>query len=287
MGDTANPPQPMKIIDLSDDCLRKIFEYLDFENLFNVAISNEWLRPAANDLVKRKYGNYPVRISGFDLHPIFTQNQMSYECTEIIDVIGLKSCLQYLRCFGSSITKLSIQHIKCYNEWRTKRCHHVYQHIKKYCNGSSLELTFIDMPNILFGLCKQPMKNVVSVGLVNCDLKKLLLFDEWFPNMRRSNLSGELTNYKFISGGNQKAMEINEIVNLLKSCQQLQTLQIDVLRLPSKLAFNSLLNMIKHNRMISKLNFKSESIPLFKVDTIFYDLLMNIRFWLNWSCCME
>lgn len=89
--------------------------------------------------------------------------------------------------------------------------------------------------------------------------------------MRRLNLSGELTNYKFISGGNQKAMEINKIVNLLKSCQQLQTLQIDVLRLPSKLAFNSLLNMIKHNRMISKLNFKSESIPLFKVDM--YDVL--------------
>lgn len=48
------PKSTTKIIDLNDDCLVKIFEYLNIQNLLNVALANDWLRSAANDLYKRK-----------------------------------------------------------------------------------------------------------------------------------------------------------------------------------------------------------------------------------------
>lgn len=46
----------MKIIDLNDDCLVKIFGHLGLNELFNVSIASEWLRPAARDVYKHKFG---------------------------------------------------------------------------------------------------------------------------------------------------------------------------------------------------------------------------------------
>lgn len=54
---------PIKITDLYDDCLAKCFEYLDLRSLFNVSVANEWLRPAANDVYKRKFGRKMVQIT--------------------------------------------------------------------------------------------------------------------------------------------------------------------------------------------------------------------------------
>lgn len=47
--------EPMKITDLDDDCLEKIFGYLNLRCLFNVAAANVWLRPAVGVVYKRKF----------------------------------------------------------------------------------------------------------------------------------------------------------------------------------------------------------------------------------------
>lgn len=65
-AETPDQPMTTKIVDLNDDCLLKIFGHLDLKSLLNVAIANEWLRPAVVDVHKQKYGAKPIRIlNGF------------------------------------------------------------------------------------------------------------------------------------------------------------------------------------------------------------------------------
>lgn len=40
----------IKIVHLNDDCLMKFFEDSNIGNLLNVAIANEWLRPATAEV---------------------------------------------------------------------------------------------------------------------------------------------------------------------------------------------------------------------------------------------
>lgn len=61
-----NSHHPKKIIDLKNDCLAKIFGYLNLQSLFNVARANEWLRPAAASVYDRKYGDIKISINSCD-----------------------------------------------------------------------------------------------------------------------------------------------------------------------------------------------------------------------------
>lgn len=53
----ATEKSPTTITDLNDDCLIKCFNYLDFNSLIKVSDASVWLRPAANDVYKRKFGS--------------------------------------------------------------------------------------------------------------------------------------------------------------------------------------------------------------------------------------
>ena len=50
-------PKPIILTDVNDYCKIKIFEYLIWSDLLNVAESNKQLRAAVCDVFKRKYGN--------------------------------------------------------------------------------------------------------------------------------------------------------------------------------------------------------------------------------------
>lgn len=60
------PVQPMKITDLDDVCLEKIFDRLDLHSLFNIAVANEWLRPSARFIYKRKFGTQIVCLTAIE-----------------------------------------------------------------------------------------------------------------------------------------------------------------------------------------------------------------------------
>lgn len=128
-----NGPQPMKITGLNDDCLVKIFKDLDLESLFNVAVANQWLRPAARHVYKRRFGGNRVDIIGDGYSSTPLEN-----CKSIISVAGLKMCLQYLRCFGPSIIDLVVR----YAEWNDVRCEHIHFYINKYCT-ESLKMDYV------------------------------------------------------------------------------------------------------------------------------------------------
>lgn len=118
--DASNPKQqalssdePMKITNLHDFCLMKIFEYLDFRSLFNVAVANRQLRPAATSICISNFGIKTVHL-GNDISADFTPQNGK------MTVNGLKMCLPFLRCFGSSIENLFIFH----HNFNEKQCNY-------------------------------------------------------------------------------------------------------------------------------------------------------------------
>lgn len=174
-------PSSMKITDLDDDCLEKIFKHLSLRSLFNVAVANEWLRPAANIVYKRKFG----------MKQVFIDNGRYTSASGLVlygqtTFIGLKACLQFLRCLGSSINHLNIW----YSRWNKKQCEHIHQYVNEYCANSLVNIEFWDKPNRnpikQFG---KPFVNIHTAMVYNsCLGDQFSSFQQWFPNMRTLKL---------------------------------------------------------------------------------------------------
>lgn len=152
-------PKAKKITDLNDHCLEKIFEHLNFQSLFNVAIANEYQRPAAALMYKRRFRLFQVELIGngyfLDPHPVFVMNKL------IID--QLKSMLQFLRCFGSQITVLEMD-IGFYV--KNKRYELINQYVNKYCAENLVSIEFTSVLKISKGDFPKPFVNVETVEVV-------------------------------------------------------------------------------------------------------------------------
>lgn len=168
------PAQTTKIIDLNDDCLAKIFNDLDLVNLFNVALANEWLRPAAADVYKRKFGSKTVRLRIFPsrIHGL-------YEC-DFIEISDLKLCLQFLRCFGSSICDLTLRY-----RWTGVWSRYIHEYVNKYCANSLVNITFEDKSYGPISHFDKPFVAVQSVTFCGTSQlgNQLSSFAGWFPNV--------------------------------------------------------------------------------------------------------
>lgn len=191
---------PTRIIGLNDDCLMKIFEPLDLQSLFNVAIASEWLRPAARSVYERNFGAIPLEIANcddfcrhntrlrastnFDIRTTFKLQK--YETWNgFIQTNGLMMGLQYLRCFGALITKITIY----YNKSPSKRYQYIDHYINQYCNENLTEIFFRCKPNMSIKNFVKPFVNVKNVTIWHMHLgKQLPLFPKWFPNLQTLSL---------------------------------------------------------------------------------------------------
>lgn len=188
---TVSPDKPIvsttQVTALNHECLTEIFDYLDLQDLVNVAIANEHLRPAAAEMHKQKYGKKPVQIHRCDeKHP--TDNSEVKELDTSIRLLGLKPALQYLRCFGSTITDLTIS----YNHSYSKRYDYVHQYINDYCTEHLTCILFSDMPNIDAKPLQKVFPNVHEVSVWDSDLgKQFPSFVNCFPNLRCLQLHRE------------------------------------------------------------------------------------------------
>lgn len=99
----------MRITDVCDHCLDKIFAFLDLQSLFNVAVANESLRPAARAVYKKKTKKY-LHVLHIMERVRFDRpaNHISINSFNILNVYGLKTCLQFVRCFGPSLHELTL-----------------------------------------------------------------------------------------------------------------------------------------------------------------------------------
>lgn len=248
-----------KITDLDDDCLEKIFMPLDLENMLNVTLSNKWLGSAANVVYKRKFG-----ASNVCLHSVRNTRNSSIVCqANTIVIRNFKVCLQFLRCFGSSITNLEIY----YGHSKNKRYDYVHKYVNEYCAGSVSDIRLYFKPSFAIKNFKKPFVKVQNVQMYGCDLgERFLPFAKWFPNVSHLNIHGFGLKHRFISApptqlehlsitlSDMKSGSILELYkcigDLVKSNRKLQTLTI---RTTIQMEIKSLLNMIEHNRTVSKL----------------------------------
>lgn len=252
---------PLKITDLNEICLEKIFRHLDLTSLFNVAIANEWLRPAAREIYQHRYGQSQSFISGrkFLTHTILQHFNS-------IDVHGLRPCLQYLRCFGPAIRDLWI----LYNKWTKQQCEHIHQYINEYCADTLTSILFQDK-SYNYNPIKQfakPFANVREVCTFDVDLgSQLSSFPTWFPNVstlklhstrinRRCSIEVPFTHlrhlYLDISPSDGNGLTVNQATHLVSSNTQLNSLHLSVYGQP-RLTPSALLNLIKNNQAITKL----------------------------------
>lgn len=260
--------QKMKIVDLNDDCLIKIFWYLDLGSLLNVAITDKWLKPAATDVFKRKYAKKEVVINECDdFHPNMRGNAYQVrppkERTTNIAIYGLKACLLYLRYFGSLFENLTIDYYKS----TSIRYEFVHQYINKYCTKSLICISFIRLPSISIGRFEKPFTNVRSVIIRDSDLgTQLTSCGKWFPHMRRLKLTNvrladdfDETSFQHLKHlcvclDEQVGLKIANVSQLLHLNRRIRSLEIEAYH--KSIPMNTLLDMIKDHTKIAKLEMR-------------------------------
>lgn len=244
-----------KIIDLDDDCLESIFDHLNLAGLFNVAVANEWLRPAARIVYKRRFAKKLVKLNADRVVPSLLG---PIERTKYVHVNGLEMCLQYLRCFGSSIRDLRIW----YGKWDAEQRAYIDQYVNEYCAEHLVQVAFL---GAFIQRIEKPFANAQTVIVCSCDLSnRLASFPHWFPNVHALILNkmemdacvvempfNELTYLDIdINNGNVRSGLTNEeFARLLKLCPKLRSLEIHVPH-SQPLCINALLDTIQDNRPI-------------------------------------
>lgn len=249
--------KPMKITDLDDICLEKVFDHLDLISLFNVAVANQSLRSAARQIYKRRFGQMQSLITG---RKCSQQMLIHYNS---IDVHGLKTCLQYLRCFGPSISNLCI----LYGMWNEKQCGYIHQHVIKYCADTLISISFQDMSYNPDRQFVKPFAIVQEVSFFDVDLgSRLSSLPIWFPNVNSLKLHSIRISrrcidvpfqhlkhlYLDIAQGDGNGLSVNQARHLVSSNRQLDSLHLFV-HGQQRLTPGNLLNMIEGNKVISKL----------------------------------
>lgn len=252
-----------KIIDLNDDCLYKIFGYLNRGNLFNVAISNEYLRPAARYVYIRKFAAKDVEITECDdFHPDEHTNATAPEdWGRFVNIRGLKTCLQYLRCFGSSIASLKIN----YNMSMSKRYEYVHHYINKYCTESLVRISFSNARHFSMKGFEKMSTNVTDIKFFDCHLgENLPLLSKSFMRLRHLEFCPARLDNGFRPASfrhlehlcireyhQNDDVEVKNAANLLRSNHQLRSLKIDVHGQVTSMS--TILDLIKNNSSIIKL----------------------------------
>lgn len=258
-------PLPVEVIDA--------IENMNPQNLFKIANSNSLSTAAgstAAGVYQRKFGTKPVVICDYEdirqnsyiRHPEkFTSTVVEYGGK--IYILGLKAYLPYLRCFGRSISNLTID----YNGSKSKRVIYLHQFINDYCCKSLVKIAFFRMPSIAIKQFQQVFANARLLSVSQSDLgKQIPAFAKCFPNLRAFNAIDTKLMERF---GAQRFkhlehLKIHEricsreftsiqfVADLLNGSRRLNSLDI-ALCMDTEEPISVLLDLIRSNRLITKL----------------------------------
>lgn len=260
---TSSSHESTKIIDLNDNCLEKIFGYLDYQSLLSVGIANEYLRPAANYVYKRKFHDKILNIHGVPIHSNPSIKYHTWVCYEKVSFSDLKTCLQFLRCFGSSLTNLHIY----YKISTIEHYEHVHRYMNQYCAETVAELAFIEKPRMPIDHFVKPFVNVHTLAAHYCHYgEQMSSFSKWFPNLRTLKLFNVLMDDRWINPPFQHLEHVrihlnnngrngftkSEAAQLVCSSHQLRQLKM---YMPDRqgMTLNTLLNFIENKPSIEVL----------------------------------
>lgn len=179
-------PEATKITDLDDDCLMEISNHLNHLELYNVAVSNEFLREAARSIYKRKFATKRVRISCVRPYPLgshYSDRCAPFvgicETTHPFEIGDLQTSLRFIRLFGSSVETITIVWKKRTSKWHD----YVNDNVNKYCAASLLNISYEEKPTFWMNF-EKPLKKVECVQIVRSDLgQHLPAFPYFYTNL--------------------------------------------------------------------------------------------------------
>lgn len=173
----------VKITDLPDNCLEKVFRWLNIKDLLNLADANKKFKTAADLAYMSNFGKAMLFIDGFD--PAHTHNSYSAVCFEFGYVFGhrirtsyLKPTFQILRSFGHLISKLKIHIRDSYYEYYLDAhdddsdvfqisFSRVFAYIHEYAETlTGIEIrTSRYLSNDFFNFLEKPFPNVENISI--------------------------------------------------------------------------------------------------------------------------
>lgn len=249
--------EPGSITSICYELLERIFDFLDFKNLLNVAHTCKRLQIAAAAKFNDQYGNKRIR-----LYQELKRSDGGWYCEDDNEIymFGTKFCLSFLRCFGSNVSDLGVN----YSGMHERDCSHLDQYINQYCAHTLNSISICFFEYSTKKLFETPFKNVEKVRIEDSKLgKELPNFVKWFPNLRHLHLRGCSMDNNFCSETfphleylsipiAEKGFLERGLESFLHANRQLQRLSLSF-DCYYQLKISKLLNMISGHTLISKL----------------------------------
>lgn len=164
-----------KIIDLNQNVLEKVFEYLNLSDLLNIVDTSKQFKQPADWIFRSKYGKskmifWAAHASRCN-HPVWQ--------TDNIYIDDFTMCLKILRCFGHLIPKLDLNYLKI-NE---KKCNEIDYYIVKYCTALT-DVTFKHVGESTLNCMVKSFEKIEKLSFEDsCLSGKLSDLNKWFPRM--------------------------------------------------------------------------------------------------------
>lgn len=230
----SNDGKPVNFSDLNRDCLEKILEHLKIRDLLNAADTCKSFKEIAGDIFRRKFSKKAVCFN------LYGQKNLARVNDNFIGIYALDFALQFFRCFGHLITKLTLDYTYAF-----PKIAQVNQYVRKYCRKSMNHITFIAIRGVYFENTIEPFLNVKTVKFNNCSLTmKLSQVNQWFPNMTELILFStdlaepqhfpHLERFIFAVKQGQIYFGQDDIATLIKLNPQLKSLSINAYQLNVK-----------------------------------------------------
>ncbi|XP_031617112.1 uncharacterized protein LOC116336964 [Contarinia nasturtii] len=166
---SAQKASKMKLTNVNNDCLERIFLHLSVQDLLNIAHSNKRLKAAADLAFGRNFGGKKSKVV---INSRCFQIESNGNSAQSIE---LRNPYRLLRSFGHLISNLVIHTRK------------VVPYVNQYCCESATEVTFFEMSKDDF--MQKPFMNVEMVCINFCNLKgKSMQLHHCFPKMHTLKL---------------------------------------------------------------------------------------------------
>lgn len=168
----------MKLTDLNIDCLETILELLVFGDFLSAADSNKRLNKAANFICNRNHRFKWIFLSLGRVN-ILKESSSAVIGQKPIQIVGLKTCLKLLRCFGHLISIISIQN-EIHNQ--SEHVKQIFSYLNEYCSDSITQIGISCDINGWKNLQK-PFSKVKFVTLYECEAFDGEYVNRLFPKM--------------------------------------------------------------------------------------------------------
>lgn len=186
----------IKITDVNQFCLEKIFQYADLEDLLNVANASKCLQLATYSPYARQNATKSIEISlkydrfGEKLVYYDSSNANIINAESKISIRDFKTALQMLRCFGHNFADISFNYSSTTR--KVQRDYNIMRYINKYCANSLIKLK-LNTGYALYAF-GEPFPNVESLVLNGPSSSEYCNITRIFPNLRRLNLTIDQNN---------------------------------------------------------------------------------------------